>query len=148
MPLVLKKRFKGSPLFSYHSFNSSFVGFSSMIWRSSYAIPFSSSHFFAFLQVLHFGYSKNNIAISFHFSVHFYLITEIKKNTDRALPACIKGNISQWRSRDTTSNLSARHPPGLLFSFWRHIVSQPYKKFLRSHPPVLPALPLFSAVCI
>ena len=53
LPLVLKNRFNGSPLFLYHSASSSFEGFSSFIGRPLYAIPFSSSHLSAFLHVEH-----------------------------------------------------------------------------------------------
>ena len=64
MPLVLKNFLSGIPLFSYHSFNSSYVGFSSMIGRSSKKILCSSSHFRAFWQVLHLWYTKTNLMIS------------------------------------------------------------------------------------
>ena len=52
---VLKNFFKGRELFVHHSLSSSAVGFSVLISLSSYSIPFSSSHFFAFMHVLHFG---------------------------------------------------------------------------------------------
>lgn len=55
IPLVLKNFFSGNPLNACHFFNSSYVGFSSTIWRCVYATPCSSSHFPAFWQVEHFG---------------------------------------------------------------------------------------------
>ena len=60
MPLVLKKRRSGSPLLACHAANSSAVGLSSTICRSTYVTPCASSHAFAFLQVEHFGYSTNS----------------------------------------------------------------------------------------
>lgn len=64
-PLVLKKRFNGNPLFSCHCFNSSTVGFSSLIGRTSASYPASSTHFSAFLQVVHF---HNTISLVSSFS--------------------------------------------------------------------------------
>ena len=60
MPLVLKKRRSGNPLAACHAASSSAVGLSSTMCRSAYATPCASSHAFAFLQVEHFGYSKNS----------------------------------------------------------------------------------------
>ena len=59
IPLVLKNFFIGNPLLFIHCVNSWTDGLSSTICLSSYPISLSSNHFFAFRQVLHFGYSRN-----------------------------------------------------------------------------------------
>lgn len=63
-PLVLKNFFSGRSLRARHSFSSSAVGTPSLMCRVVNAAPWLSSHFRAFWQVVHFGYSTNSILIS------------------------------------------------------------------------------------
>src|SRR5690625_4264332 len=58
-PLVLKNLFAGSPLFSIYSKRSSGLGGFSTICIASNVLSLFSSHFFAFLQLLQFGYQYN-----------------------------------------------------------------------------------------
>ena len=75
IPLVLKNFLSGSPLIVYHSFNSSYVGFSSLIARFSNYTLCASSHFNAFMQVLHFLYTNTFIVDSpFPFLLIFHNI--------------------------------------------------------------------------
>ncbi|QEK16230.1 hypothetical protein LAJLEIBI_00210 [[Clostridium] hylemonae DSM 15053] len=84
IPLVLKKRFSKRPLLLCHSSSSSAVGLSSMICLASNAAPLSSSHFLAFLHVVHFGYSKNSTPMSYLLLLSFHFIeTTGWKNTAR-----------------------------------------------------------------
>ena len=54
-PLVLKNRLRGRPLFSCQERSSCSVGLSSLMSRTVTAIPWSESHFSAFLQVVQRG---------------------------------------------------------------------------------------------
>ena len=69
----IEKFFERQSAFLPPSFNSSAVGLSSTMCLSSKATPFSVSHAFAFLQVLHLGYSKTKYAFFRFLSMNFSL---------------------------------------------------------------------------
>lgn len=54
-PAGIEELFQRKPAFWYHCRSSASVGFCPLMWRVTYGIPFVSSYFWAFWQVVHLG---------------------------------------------------------------------------------------------
>ena len=79
MPLVLKNFLSWSPLIVYHSFNSSYVGFSSLIARSSNSTLCASSHFNAF-SVYEYFHNRFSFSIFAYFSQYIISVSYHSSN--------------------------------------------------------------------